>query len=397
MTQSKKIILGIVLGFILIIGLFGAGKLYEDVDAGEIVIIQDPVDGEMHVNKQPGMVWQGWGKVTHYKKSGQLWFLTPKEKDEPDGSLPVKWNDGGHATISGSIRYDLPMDDEAMIRLHSTFGSQEAIESHLIKTNIEKAVYLVGPLMSSKESYAEKKNDLIYYIEDQASRGAYKTIQKEVKEMDQLTNTEKLVTKVEIEKDSLGVPARQEISPMSTYKVKLYNMSINNMIFSAEVEAQIKTQQQSIMSVQTSIANAKRAEQDAITTAKQGEADAAKAKWDQEVIKATQVTAAEAAKAVAVLELETARLNKQRDIEQGEGEAAKKRLAMQANGALEQKLAAYVQVQGFWADAFSKFQGNLVPTYQSGGGPATNATNWVELMGMKAMRDLSLDMNNKGN
>lgn len=248
---TKKTIIASVVGLFLLFGLFSLGKLWEDVDAGEIVVIQDPIDGELHVYKAPGMVWQGWGKVTHYKKSGQFWFLANPKDEKIDNSLPVKWNDGGHASISGSIRYDLPLDDESMLKLHSTFGSLEAIETHLIKTNIEKAVYLVGPLMSSKESYAEKKNDLIYYIEDQASRGAYKTRQVENKEVDQLTGVEKMVTKVEIVNDSSGVPRRQEVSPLVQYRIKLYNMSINNMNYDKTVEAQIQTQQQAIMQVQT--------------------------------------------------------------------------------------------------------------------------------------------------
>lgn len=399
MKMSKKVILGAILGFLGLICLVSAGKMYEDIDAGEIVVIQDPIDGELHVYTQPEMVWQGWGKATHYKKSNTFWFSAPTEKDGPDKSIPVKWNDGGHATISGSVRYDLPTDYKQMVALHSTFGSQEAIENTIIKTNIEKAVYLTGPLMTSKESYAERRNDLIFYIEDQASKGVYKTKQINVKETDPITNEEKAVTKVEIQQDTTsGVYRRQEASPVASSGIKLYNISINGITYDKNVEAQIATQQQAIMQVQTAIANAKRAEQEALTTAKQGEADAAKAKWAQEVIKAQMVTEAEAAKAVAELAVKTAELNKQKLILEGEGEAAKKRLSMQANGALEQKLSAWLESQKVWADAFSKFQGNLVPLYQSGNSNGgTSAMNWMEIMGIKAMKDLNLDMSNKGN
>lgn len=399
MKMSKKAILGAVLGFALLICLFSAGKLYEDIDAGEIVVIQDPVDGELHVYTQPEMVWQGWGKATHYKKSNTFWFSASKAEGEADKSIPVKWNDGGHATISGSVRYDLPTDTKQMIALHSTFGSQEAIENTVIKTNIEKAIYLTGPLMTSKESYAERRSDLIFYIEDQASKGVYKTKQINVKEADAITGEEKTVTKVEIQQDTAtGIYGRQEASPVAASGIRLYNISINGITYDKNVEAQIATQQQAIMQVQTAIANAKRAEQEALTTAKQGEADAAKAKWEQEVIKATLVTEAEAAKAVAELAVKTAELNKQKLILEGEGEAAKKRLSMQANGALEQKLSAWLESQKVWADAFSKFQGNLVPLYQSGNSSGgTSAMNWMEIMGIKAMKDLNLDMSNKGN
>ncbi len=396
--STRKAILGVFLAIGLLFVLFSVGKIWEDIDAGEIVVIQDAVDGELHVYKTSGVVFQWWGKATHYKKSNTFWFSSPKtgEDSTTDRSIPVKWNDGGHADISGSIRYDLPTDDDQIIKLHSIFGSQAAIEQQVIKTNIEKAVYLTGPLMTSKESYAERRNDLIFYIEDQASKGVYKTKQVEVKEIDPITNTEKATMKVEIQMDSSGNIKRQEISPIITSGIKLYNISINGIKYDGNVERQIATQQQAIMQVQTAIAKSKEAEQRALTTEKEGEADAAKAKWEQEVIKAKVVTEAEAAKAVAALEVQTASLNKQRDILDGEGKATKKRLEMQANGALEQKIAAYIEVQKYWADAFSKFQGNLVPLYQSGNsGGGSSAMNWMEVMGMKAMKDLNLDMKNK--
>lgn len=395
--RDPKQLLGIVIGAILLLTMaFIMPKLWEDVDAGETVIIQDPFDGDLHVYTEPGWQWQGMGRATHYRKSNQFWFSAPKTEDDQDLSIPVKWNDGGHASISGSVRYDLPMDKNQLIKLHSIFGSQEAIETQLIKTNIEKAIYMTGPLMTSKESYAEKRNDLIFYIEDQASRGVYKTKQTEVKELDPLTNEEKVVTKVEIVEKAPGQPIRQEESPIKSNGVRLYNISINGIDYDKTVEKQIQTQQQAIMNVQTAIANAKRAQQEAITVEEQGKADAAKAKWEQEVIKAKVVTEAEAKKKVAELEVQTAELNKLRDIKEGEGIAAKKRLIMQADGALEQKLAAWkFAEEKKWA-AFAQFQGNMVPLYQSGGqNGGNNAMSWMEIMGMKAAKDLNLDLKSK--
>lgn len=394
-NQVKKVVTIVVVSVLVLTTLFIAPKLFEDVDAGEVVVIQDPFDGELHVNTEPGFVWQGGGRATHYRKSNQFWFSAPTDENSTNLSIPVKWNDGGHASISGSVRYDLPTDQESLIKIHSIFGSQEALETQLIKTNIEKAIYMTGPLMTSKESYAEKRNDLIFYIEDQASRGVYKTKQIEVKEVDGLTNEEKMVTKVEIVEKTPGQPIRQEESPIKSYGVRLYNISINGIEYDKSVEKQIQTQQQAIMNVQTAIANAKKAEQDAITIAKQGEAEAAKAKWEQEVVKAKMVTQAEAQRKVAEEEVKTAELNKRRDILEGEGIAAKKRLVMQADGALEQKLAAWKFSEEKKWDAFSKFSGNMVPLYQSGSSNGNNAMNWMEIMGMKAAKDLNLDLKTK--
>ena len=404
--NSKKFIYTflVVCGFILL--YWFSGQFYVDVDAGEIAVIQSPISGDLKVRKEAGFAWRGGGKVTIYRKSNQYWFSSKEDKEGKP--IDVKWNDGGHASISGSIRYDMPIVDGDIVKIHSIFGSQRAIEKQLVETNIVKSIYMTGPLMSSKESYAEKRNDLIYYIEDQASKGVYKTVQRSIKEKDLLTSEERTVTRVEILMDSNNTPKRQEKSPIEEYGMRLYNISITSITYDANVEKQIQTQQQAIMNVQTAMANSKKAEQDALTIAKEGEAKAAEAKWKQEVLKAELVTKAESEKKVAELEAEkrknvaaldvqTAKLEKERAILEGQGEAEKKKLIMVADGALTQKLDAYIKVQGMWATAFAEFKGNLVPQIQTGGNGVNgnSASQFMDLMMIKAAKDLQVDFNTK--
>ena len=389
--QIWLIVLAIFVGGLL----FTSGKLIEFVDNSEYVIIQG-VGGNLKVCKEAGPVWQGFGTATHYKKSNQFWFskLT-EEGDSTDQSIKVRFNDGGHANLSGSVRWYMPNDDKSIIKLHTDYGSQAAVEIGLIKQVLTKAIYMTGPLMSSKESSAEKRNDLLSYVEDQAINGVYKTKQIERKIIDELEK-EKIVTVVEIQKDEKGVMLRNEKSMLASYNISLQGLAFNSIDYTKDVEAQIKLQQNLTMQVQTSIANAKKSIQDAITTEQKGKADAAAAKWKQEVIKATLVTEAQQKKEVAELDVKTAELNKRKQILEGEGEAAKKRLVMQANGALEQKLETWLESQKYWAEAFGKYQGNVVPTYSSGGGGGGNgAINFMEVMGAKAAKDLMLDFKNK--
>ena len=69
---------------------------------------------------------------------------------------------------------------------------------------------------------------------------------------------------------------------------------------------------------------------------------------------------------------------------------------MKADGALELKLKAQVEVQKVWADAFSKYTGAIVPQFQTGGGAATNgAINFMDIMTVKTAKDFALDMKNQ--
>lgn len=373
------------------------GSIVENVPADKIVIIQDPIDGDLHCHSEPGMVQQRFGKVTMYDKSFQYWFSAQADQGGTgDASIGLRFNDGGHGKISGSVRIDVPMCGEKMIALHVKYGSQKAIESDIIRTTFERAVYMTGPLMSSKESYAEKRNYMIASIEDQAINGVYKQTTKEEKGIDPISGKEKTVTKVKLVKD-VSAPnglARQEVSPLTTFGLRASNLSINKVKYDKTVETQIRKQQESIMAVQTAIADAKKAEQDAIKAEKEGEARAAVAKWNQEEIKATMVTKAEQERDVAKLEKEAAGFTKAKEILLGQGEAERKKLVMKADGALEKKLATYEKVSQMYATAIATYKGDWVPRVQMGGNGSTSngAQDLINMLSAKTAQELALDL-----
>jgi len=382
-SMKKALIYGI-LGIIALLLVFVvASNMLVNVNADEIVCVQDPIDGDLHFYTSPGLKNQNFGKVTVFKK---------RSKYEFENS--VRFNDGGHGTMIGSVQYELPLAPEALKKIVEKFTTQEGLETSLIKTVVDKSVYMTGPLMSSKESYAEKRNYLISYVEDQIQNGVYKTVSREEKTIDQMTGAEKTVTVVTVVPGANGVPQRQEESAMAEFKIRTFNFSINALPYDSAVETQIKDQQKLAMDVQTSIADAKKAEQRAITVAKNGEADAAEAKWKQEVIKAKAVTEAEQLLAVAKLNKLTAEQNKLANILDGEGQAEKRRLIMNADGALERKLTAWVEAQKAWADAFANYKGNVTPQWVSGGNGGTSnaATDFMNLMNMKNANDLGLSL-----
>jgi hypothetical protein len=377
-------------------GTWTVFNLCENVGADEIVVKQAAFSGELTFWTTPGVHSQGFGSLTRYRKSAQYWFSAAHDQGEGrDQSIKVRFNDGGHANVSGSLRFDLPTDAEHLTALHTKFGSQGAIQQQLIRTVVERSVYMSGPLMSSKESTAERRSDLIQYIEDQVKLGVFKTETEETKVQDPLSGKDKTVSRVKLvrdEKSPNGI-ARQEKSSLEEFGIRTYNFTIDGVAYDADVEKQIKEQQQMLMQVQTAMAGAKQAEQKAITAAKEGEAEAMKAKWAQEVLKAKAVTAAEQARAVAELTVKTAELTKQAQILEGEGEAAKKKLVMAADGALEKKLAAFVEVNKAYAAEMGKQR--WVPEVQMGGagvGGGSAAAGLMEMWQAKAARDLALDM-----
>lgn len=375
---------------IALLGVFGA-NMFTTVGAGEHVVKQGVFDGHMEVWTQPGLYCQCLGKITRYPKSEQYWFSKGKGEGKDDQSIGVRFSDGGNGRISGSLSFNLPTNHEAMLKLHSTYGSMEAVENRLIRQVVTKSVYMSGPFMSSRESASERRPELINFITDQVSHGVYRTKSDEVKQIDILSGQEKTVRIVQPAPDPAhpGIFLREEKSPVEEFAIGVYNITINNIDYDDVVEKQIKIQQESIAAVQTQMAQARMAEQKLLTTTSEGKAASEKAKWEQEVEKTKAVTAAEQDRDVAKLALETAKLQASKEVALGEGEAKRKKLTMEADGALSQKLAAWVDVNKAYADALGKQP--QVPSVMMGSDGKGSSSDLFQLLAAKTARELAVD------
>lgn len=405
MTEGlTKLLLKVGAGIVvLVLGIVLVSHMITTVAADEIVVKQDVFGGGLQVWSTPGVHWQNFGLITRYKKSAQYWFSVKKDEGKDnDESIKVRFSDGGHGNVSGSMRYNLPTDNAKMLKLHSTYGSMEKVDHDLVRQVVSKSVYMTGPLMSSRESYAEKRADLINFITDQVLHGVYRTERKQTKTIDPISGQEKNVDYMEPKLNGTapnGVE-REEESPIEQFGLTAYNITVNSIEYDAQVEEQIKFAQAALMSVQQSMIDAKKAEQNAITVSKQGEAEAAKAKWAQEVIKATEMTKAqqekdvatlqaEKNKAVASLSLDTAKLAAQETITTAKADAEAKRMAMAADNALDKKLEVYKAVSIAWANAYGNQR--QTPDVQMGSGSNGGMTpQLVDILTAKTARDLNV-------
>jgi regulator of protease activity HflC (stomatin/prohibitin superfamily) len=296
----------------------------------------------------------------------------------------------------GKFQLELPLNAEQLTSLHMKYGSQEAIERSLVKSTIDKVIYMTGPMMSSEESVASKKTELIRFITDQTEHGVYRTRQKIDTVVDPITKESRSVVVAEVVLDKEGKPERQEQSALSEFGIRIVNFAPKDIDYDKVVTEQFKRQQDITMQVQTAMAQTREAEQRKLTSEADGKANVAKALYEKEVQKVQAVTEARQALEVAELGAKEAEQYKRAQILQGEGEAEKRKLVMSADGALDKKLEAWVKSQFYWAEAFGKYNGNIVPTIQSGTGGGNGAMNFMEIMGAKAAKDLALDLSTRG-
>jgi hypothetical protein len=395
-------IFGIIGGaFLLLFALFTGGSLVESVDANEIVLIQS-VGGSLNWHTTPGFVWQGFGKVTKYGKRGTIAFQT-KEKSYSgsDERLPLVFNDGGKGWVQGSINYELPMDSKRLTELHQFYPDQASLEAGLIKPALNKSVYLTGTTMTSYESYKEKRAALIQYVEDQVQNGVFRTksVTREIPEETigpdgQPRTVQKPVTAVEIETNAQGQVQRAETGQLSRFGVRAFNFAIEDLGYDTTVTDQIKSQQVLAQAVQTSIAKAKQAIQDAVTAEAEGRANIAQERAKQEITKTQAVVQAEKERDVSKLAAERAGFYKTEQLLKADADSEYRRRIMSADNALGQRLEAYKAVNQMWAQAFANYKGSLVPQIV-GGGDASSGKNggldFMQIIGMKAAKDLAVE------
>jgi len=370
----------------------------EMLDSTEIMVIQYP-NGTLLAAVEPGWYGQWFGSVTKYPLRSQFSFSSALDQGAPKNeSLKLRFNDGGHANVSGVVSWEMPVDHDHLIMIHRKFGNTKSVEQQIIRPTLESAAYTSGPLMSSTESAAEKRNLLLQYMQDQAKNGTYQTRTVTLKVPDPLTGVEKTVNAAEIVM-AAGIPVREQESATKVFGINLLPMTINQIKYDDAIESQITQRQVSIQGVQIAQANALKAEQDAITAEKLGQAEAAKAKWTQEAIKAQKITEAQQFLEVATLEAKQAEQYKNKQILEGQGNAEKKRLEMQANGALDQKLDAYVSIQKAYAQAIGAYKGAWVPQIVTGGvgsAAGSGAQQMIDLLSVKAAKDLGINMSIEG-
>jgi regulator of protease activity HflC (stomatin/prohibitin superfamily) len=401
---TPKRIVAAVIGVIVLLAIaITVPRLVETLDSHNVMVIQS-VTGELTCYTEPGPKWQGAGTVTIYPRRGTYSF--DKHVVGGDGKLvedtgkQLQFNEGGTAMLYGTVNWEMPLDCKQIIAIHRTFNSQAGVESQGVARMVNLAIQLSGSTMTSLESFAERKGELIEIINDQAQNGAYQMTTKQVERTDPVTNEKKIVSAAEIVRDKAGKPVRQQASILDQFGIHLQPMSIEKLEYSTVVQEQITTRQAATTQVQVAQAQALKAIQQAITAEKEGQADAAKAKWKQETIKAQVVTEAQQRLEVASLAAKEAEQYKREQILRGEGDSERRKLVMSADGALDQKLEAYKTVMAIWAQNFGQFKGAIVPQVQMGGNGSTNAVSstsaLIDMLSAKTAKDLALDLSNTG-
>lgn len=349
MSESlKKILTGIGIVLLLIGGLILNPFSWND--AGERQVIQT-IGGELFVRFEPGIYFSGvFATVTTYpnnvtiqvgddeKRSDEVnFFESVFSSAIGDNGEHVLTNvkvqngtfaGGDQATITHTVKWDLPNTTDDMIQLHTTYTSIDNLMSTtLIQYQKETASYSCQR-MESEAHYSGGQSQLKEYFQDQLRNGQVLLNTQTKTRITKDGNSEKYV-EVEEKRNSKGDFLRT-ISDIQKYNLYASFVSVDNVDYDERIDKKLKDKIDAASDESTSkqrLITAQQEEQEAIV---KGRKLIAEVTAKEEASEQEEVIQARKAKFVAKEKLEEDRYKAESTVALKKAEAEGDRLKVQA-------------------------------------------------------------------
>jgi len=392
-TKSKITLVFLGIGFIVL--LFCLGSIVETNNEGYFQVKQAALSGDMSVRLSPGLYFQNFGTIWTYKRVATVGFGEQKGEGSADiPAIPVIFNDGSKANISGLVRVRLPDNQDDIFSLKREFsgGFDHFIIAGIVPI-VRNAVKLAANLRSAQDAYTT----LALFqqaVEDQLRNGTYLTESKVI-EIERATGDveERQVTSIlRYPKDSQEVT--EDGTPLANRPMRIADRfkdlgcEVNECVISIPdfddlVENMIAKRKEETMKTELSKQAAIRAQQDALTAVEQGKSNVAEAKYLEEVelIKATTVARKEYE--VAQFNAKKASEEKKKKILVAQGIQEELRIADGLSAREKYEIDANVRRDIGVAEHMSKWVGPQIVTTGGGDGKGGGVENALMIQMMQ--------------
>lgn len=409
MNQQVKTILGIV-GTLVVLVAFLWLNPFAWNDATERTVITR-AGGSQFVQFNSGVYFAGFFARTQ-KWPNQISISYSKPEPDLDledntieiGKLTIRFSDGPTALTSGIAQFILPPNEKEMLNIHNAHKTPEALVTRRLAPYTQEALQNSAQLMSSEMHYSGGRAQMSQDYLDQLKNGTFLLKVQEINTYDSIENTNKKIYASEMTFDKDGDP-RRKFSSIKEYGITVADAQITDVDYASAVDALLEKKIAAATKASVSRQELMTAQQQMLTAEAEGKKKLVEIEYEQKQEQTKQVVAASTKVEVAkqdLLQQDIALQASRKEAEKiktlADAESYAKAKVMQADGALEKKLEAYVKVQGYWSDAFAKHAGPLVPSFVSGGGNAYTGNmgiNFMELMSAKTMMDLNVNMKTK--
>ncbi len=406
---KKTIILGVLIISALI--LFMMINPFSWNDAGNRTVVERTT-GEQIVQFAPGIFYAGFfAKEKEWPNQISVTYQDAAAKLELEdngievGQIMIRFSDATTANVKGITQFILPSDEKEMILIHNTHRTPQSLVVKRLAPYTKECLQSSAQLMSSEKHYGGGRAQMAQDFMDQLKEGVYLLITEENVVYDSLEAEKKRVYQTEIQLDKKTALPKRKTSSIKEYGITVADAAITDVDYEEQVDQKLTKIIDAVTKSSISKQELMTAQQQTLTAKAKGEQALVEIEYQQKQEQTKQVVEAETRVKVAEqdrlqqkIAYEAAILEAKKIKELADAEAYSKSKIMQADGALEMKLKAQVEVQRVWADAFSKYTGAVVPQFQTGGGATANgALNFMDIMTAKTARDFALDLKQKSN
>lgn len=413
MTKVKvwQIVLSALIGIILLIS---RGSMFY-AEAGYQYMVQYPWGTQVHVTK-PGYNLRLWGDTLSFKKI--ITVRLTEEADENsetasavDNSVGVLFNDGVRAKISHSTRFRLPIDEENFLKMVRDFRTEQNLINNSLIPISREVIRNAARELGAQKYISGGGGVLENNIVDQMQHGIVlletheetvipteETINPDTGEKRTIKHKPVIKTTVVRKKNKDNSDQRKD-HPITNYGIKVTQSTVENVNFEPKFKKMIEQQRDAAARANVEKQKAKEAEYAQKRIVAEGEKDKAARRAQMEQEQVVKLITAETAKKEeqfrkeqAQIALERAEIEAQDVKVRAQAEADARKLKMQADGALEQKLDAWVKSQEAWAAAAAHQQ--LVPTTVVGGSgkDSTSANQYIDILMANQAKQLGVDV-----
>jgi regulator of protease activity HflC (stomatin/prohibitin superfamily) len=378
--------------------------------------------------------WNSWKRaltVQAVRGGSEELNYTETESNDASASLPplnIMFLDQVDANSEATVRFSIPTDEEGFLKLAHEYRSPENLLRTALIPAFKETLQATGSLMSAEEYYSGGRTEFNTEFERQMKDGIYIVRREEVvistgrtkasanaslgtnqQEYGDENKTEFRVRKV---MNTDGTPIRK-LQRFNEFGIHVVDARVTNMQPNQRFVERMQLKQKA--SADRAIAREQRIqeEEQRLLAIARGEREVAerqaKAKVEQiqktteaETDKQLALTQAEKLRAQAQIEKETAEINLQKATIEAEtqrtladAQAYEKRVILEADNALADKLQAEIEIQKLWAEAFAK---RSVPTnvFGSGDGGAPVGSDgetkaFMQMLTLDAAKRLSYD------
>ncbi len=402
--SKKAIALGVV--SVIFIILFMIVNPFSWNDAGNRTVVERTT-GEQIVQFAPGIFYAGffakekeWPNqisVTYQEATAELEL---EDNGIEVGQIMIRFSDATTANVKGITQFILPADEKEMILIHNTHRTPQSLVVKRLAPYTKECLQSSAQLMSSEKHYGGGRAQMAQDFMDQLKEGVFLLVTEENIVYDSLAGEKKRIYQTEIQVDKKSGNPRRKLSSIKEYGITVADAAITDVDYEEKVDDKLIKIIDAVTKSSISKQELMTAQQQTLTAKAKGEQALVEIEYQQkqeqtkQVVEAeTKVKVAEQDKLQQKIAYEGAILEAKKIKELADAQAYARSRIMQADGALEMKLNAQIEIQKVWADAFSKYTGAIVPQIQTGGTAAGNgALNFMDIMTAKTAKDFALDL-----